>query len=193
MTFRIYTKTGDAGETSLFGGDRVSKDHLRVEAYGTVDELNAVLGLARARETLSFDEDLAAIQSMLFELGADLSTPPSVEKRPSELSEADIAQIEQLIDASEAKLEPLKSFVLPGGTQAAATLHLARTVCRRAERRLVSLRTTEPGTSELAVKYLNRVGDLLFVLARRCNAEAGTPDVPWKARSKADKNSSENS
>ncbi|MEL6548455.1 MAG: cob(I)yrinic acid a,c-diamide adenosyltransferase [Myxococcota bacterium] len=184
MTFRIYTRTGDDGETALFGGDRVSKDHLRVEAYGTVDELNAALGVARAADSLSVDDELAVIQSTLFEVGADLATPPSVEKRPSELTEQDIAWVEQLIDRCEAELEPLKSFVLPAGSPAGAALHLARTVCRRAERRLVSLRASEPATSELALQYLNRVGDLLFVLARRANQEAGVGDVPWRPRSK---------
>ncbi len=184
MTLRIYTKTGDDGETHLFGGDRVSKDHRRVEAYGTVDELNAAIGVARAAATLSVDDALAEIQSTLFEVGADLATPPSVKKRPSQLSDADIEAIEGLIDRCETKLEPLKRFILPAGTPAAAALHLARTICRRAERRLVSLRASEPATSEVALRYLNRVGDLLFVLARLANSEAGVGDVPWQARQK---------
>lgn len=184
MTFRIYTKTGDDGETTLFGGDRVSKDHRRVEAYGTVDELNAALGVARAAAVLSVDHELAQIQSTLFEVGADLATPPSVEKRPSQVTDDDVAAIEALIDRCEEKLAPLKSFVLPAGSPAGAALHLARTICRRAERRLVSLRASEPATSEVTLRYLNRVGDLLFVLARLANAEAGIGDVPWQPRQK---------
>lgn len=179
---KIYTKTGDTGETSLFGGARVSKDHRRVEAYGTVDELNAALGVARAAAPLPFDELLATLQSTLFELGAELATPPSRERRPSQLDEADIEHLEQAIDAHEGTLSPLTSFVLPAGTPAAAALHLARTVCRRAERQVVTLRSREPETSEVALRYLNRAGDLLFVLARCANAVAGHGDVPWQSR-----------
>lgn len=182
LTMKIYTKTGDKGETALFGGQRVSKGHLRVEAYGTVDELNACLGVARAAGQLPFDTLLETIQSTLFELGAELATPPSRERRPSQLDDRDIELLENAIDEHESALEPLTSFILPGGTPAAAALHLARTVCRRAERFVVTLRNREPETSEVALRYLNRVGDLLFVLARRANAVEGHGDVPWRSR-----------
>ncbi|MEL6758771.1 MAG: cob(I)yrinic acid a,c-diamide adenosyltransferase [Myxococcota bacterium] len=182
MTQRIYTRTGDAGQTSLFGGERVGKDDLRVEAYGTVDELNAALGVVRARSELSFDPLLATIQSTLFELGGDLATPPSASRRPAQITDEDVTRMESAIDEHDAKLDSLKSFVLPGGCASAADLHLARTICRRAERCVVKLHGDEPATSERAIRYLNRVGDLLFVLARLANHESGVPDVPWHPR-----------
>lgn len=178
---KIYTKTGDEGQTGLFGGPRVSKDAPRIEAYGTVDELNSVLGLART-ETLpqSIDALLAGIQSELFSLGAELATPNPAAKGTDLIGPANIERLEQAIDHYEADLEPLKQFILPGGTKGAATLHLARTVCRRAERRLVTLvhSTSEKISPELVV-YLNRLSDLLFVLARAANHAAGVADVPW--------------
>ncbi len=183
MTTRIYTKTGDKGETGLFGGERVTKDHVRVEAYGTLDELAASLGVARALDPpAELAPLLAELQSRLFELGAELATPPSRTKRPAGIDAGDVAHLESAIDAHEAALEPLKQFILPGGTPLAAALHAARATCRRAERRLVTLRRAEPQTGETAVIFLNRLGDLLFVLARRANQLAGRGDEPWQAR-----------
>jgi cob(I)alamin adenosyltransferase len=181
---KLYTKTGDAGETGLFGGARVSKASARVSSYGAVDELNACLGAARAHG-LHDDVDavLARVQVDLFTLGAELATVPGKERNIgiALLDDADVARLEGAIDASEASLEPLKSFVLPGGTVAAANLHVARTVCRRAEREVVALAATEP-TRELLTVYLNRLSDLLFSLARRANQLAGVADVPWTPR-----------
>lgn len=177
---KIYTKTGDAGETGLFGGPRVRKDHTRVEAYGSVDEVNAALGLARC-EPLAAEMDslLADVQNDLFTLGAELCTPDRGKLAAEPLGAIRITALEQAIDRYEAKLEPLKQFILPGGTRAAATLHLARTICRRAERRLITL-TAQESISPLIVVYLNRLSDLLFVLARAVNRAAGQPDVPWQ-------------
>jgi cob(I)alamin adenosyltransferase len=176
MTIKIYTKTGDAGDTGLFGGGRVPKDHPRVEAYGAVDELNAVLGMARSVEMMPrIDEVIAPVQRDLFALGALLATP-DLEKMKEQLakariSDARIAQIEQAI-------EPLKAFILPGGTPKAAALHVARTTCRRAERAVIHLqRDTE--VPQIVIVYLNRLSDLLFVLARVANKRAGAGEVTW--------------
>ena len=183
MTLKIYTKTGDRGDTGLFGGGRVPKDDPRVEAYGDVDELNAALGLARAIELMPrIDEVLVPIQRDLFALGALLATPDREKMRAqldkARIDEERIAQLERAIDAGEAELEPLKAFILPGGTPKAAALHVARTVCRRAERRVVAL---QHGVElpELVVIYLNRLSDLLFVLARVANRRAGAGEVTW--------------
>jgi cob(I)alamin adenosyltransferase len=180
---KIYTKTGDSGETGLFGGGRVGKDNPRVEAYGEIDELNAVLGMARAVEMMPrIDEVLVPIQRDLFGLGALLATP-NPEKMRQQLEKARIdhervAQLEQAIDDGEAELEPLRAFIIPGGTPKAAALHVARTVCRRAERRVVHLKH-EVELPELVVIYLNRLSDLLFVLARVANRRAGAGEVTW--------------
>lgn len=183
MSTRIYTRTGDKGDTGLFGGQRVPKDHLRVEAYGTVDELNAVLGIARAAEPPPLTAAaLEPLQLLLFELGAELATPPDKSQRSTGVTQADVEAMEREIDRAEAQLAPLKTFILPGGTPVAAALHHARTVCRRAERQVVALRRQEPDTSLLTVQVLNRMADLLFVLARLANHEAQREDVPWKAR-----------
>lgn len=183
---RIYTKTGDDGTTGLFGGTRVDKDSLRVEAYGTVDELNSELGSARA-EALppELDQLLARIQEDLFCVGAELACTPGKESTlPSpKVGAGEIERLEQAIDESEASLPPLKNFVLPGGSRAAIALHLARTVCRRAERRVLSAGHEAPVRREVLV-YLNRLGDLLFVLARRANQLEGRADVPWIPRGK---------
>ena len=179
---KIYTKTGDLGDTGLFGGPRVRKDAPRIEAYGTVDELNSVLGLARAA---GLDRDLDAlvgqIQNELFALGAQLATPDPAAHNTALVGPREIAALEQAIDRLELGLEPLKQFILPGGTSAAAQLHFARTVCRRAERRLVTLKdqSPEPIAGDLVV-YLNRLSDLLFVMARSVNRAAGQADVPWQ-------------
>jgi len=179
---RIYTRTGDQGQTMLFGGPRVDKDVARVEAYGTVDELNAVLGLVRA-EPLSADVDqlLARIQGELFEVGAEIASPDPVAQGTRTIGPHHVAALESHIDRFDAGLPPLGEFILPAGTRAAALLHVARTVCRRAERRLVTLVRQNPAeVSRVLLAYLNRLGDLLFVLARQANAAGGQPDVPWR-------------
>jgi cob(I)alamin adenosyltransferase len=177
---KIYTKTGDDGETGLFGGPRVRKDAPRIEAYGTVDELNAVLGMARC-ESLppEIAELLTRVQNQLFNLGAELASPQPEKLSIARIGPAEIATLEQAIDRHEATLEPLKQFILPGGVRGAALLHLARTVCRRAERSLVTLTGLEPVSGSLVI-YLNRLSDLLFVLARAVNSSQARPDEPWQ-------------
>lgn len=182
---KIYTKTGDGGTTGLFGGARVDKDDVRVEAYGTVDELNSVVGTARAAAALPAELDpiLISVQTDLFVVGAELATAPGkLDKLPMQLLDgASAERLERAIDAFEASLEPLSNFVLPGGTPAAAALHHARTVCRRAERRvLAAARGTE--IRKDVIVYLNRLSDFLFVAARFANHQAGTVDVPWAPR-----------
>jgi cob(I)alamin adenosyltransferase len=181
---KIYTKTGDAGETGLYGGPRVAKDAPRIEAFGTVDELNASLGVVRT-EPLPADVEslLARIQNQLFDLGALLATPKPTAAASAAIGPAVIAELETAIDQFGAELPPLRQFILPGGVPAAACLHVARTVCRRAERRVVSLaRLPEENVAADLIVYLNRLGDLLFVLARFTNAAAGQADVPWVPR-----------
>jgi cob(I)alamin adenosyltransferase len=180
---KIYTKTGDTGSTGLFGGGRVPKDDIRVEAYGDVDELNAVIGMARSIEMMPrIDEVLVPIQRDLFAIGALLATPnrdkmaQHLEK--ARIDEARIGELERAIDDGDAELEPLRSFILPGGTPKAAALHVARTVCRRAERHVVKLQR-EMELPPLAVIYLNRLSDLLFTLARVANRRAGAGEVTW--------------
>lgn len=177
---KIYTKTGDQGETGLFGGPRVSKDHARIEAFGTVDELNSHLGLIRTLPGAdAFDAPLRRIQCELFDLGAELATPDS---RAERIQPGHVTVIEKLIDEHESRLEPLACFILPTGTPLAAALHVARTVCRRAERRVVTLATQlDTMIPANAIEYLNRLGDLLFVLARVANRQAGVADDPWVA------------
>ena len=177
---RIYTRGGDKGDTSLGDGSRVPKQSLRVEAYGTVDEANAVIGLARLHADPEADAMLARIQNDLFDLGADLCTPEDGRRAAGALRivAAQIVRLEQEIDAMNARLGPLDSFILPGGTAAAAHLHLARTVTRRAERLICALAAAEPVNPE-AVKYLNRLSDHLFVLGRRVN-DNGARDVLWQ-------------
>ena len=185
---KIYTKTGDSGETGLFGGPRVRKDAPRIEAYGTVDELNATLGLARAESLPSeIDALLNRVQNELFDLGAELATPDAEKRGLRSLGAPQIAALEQAIDQAENQLAPLRQFILPGGNRGAAFLHVARTVCRRAERRLVTLAAV-PGERLAAepIVYLNRLGDLLFVLARLTNHAAGVADVPWKKSAPSD-------
>jgi cob(I)alamin adenosyltransferase len=178
---KIYTKTGDDGSTGLFGGARVQKTHPRVEAYGTIDELNALLGWARATGLDAFSEGvLREVQADLFTLGAELACVPGKEAQLGMrlLAAADATRLERAIDSAEEQLSPLKNFVLPGGTPAAASLHLARTVARRAERSILGLQGADVARSEIVI-YVNRLSDLLFVLARRANAVANHPDVPW--------------
>jgi cob(I)alamin adenosyltransferase len=178
---RIYTGGGDSGETGLFGGGRVSKDDLRVEAYGTIDELNAGLGAARAAGLPEDLDDLVErLQGRLFELGADLATPAdAAASRVVRLGADAPGELEGEIDRLDAKLEPLTAFILPGGHPGGAELHRARTVCRRAERRVVSLARNQE-ISEGIVPYLNRLSDLLFVMARYANHAAGCPESKWK-------------
>jgi cob(I)alamin adenosyltransferase len=182
---KIYTRTGDAGDTALFGGGRVSKDHHRVSAYGTVDELNASVGVAVATVAdAEIRERLGHIQHDLFAVGAALATIPPQEDRPRpkglpELPMKRVAEMERWIDEADAELAPLRAFILPGGSPGAAALHLARTVCRRAERAVVHLATLEQ-VDEGIVVYLNRLSDLLFMFARQENHRAGTADVEWR-------------
>jgi len=180
---KIYTKTGDSGDTGLFGGGRVPKDDPRVEAYGDVDELNANLGMARAIEPMPrIDEVLVPIQRDLFSIGALLATP-DLDKMHKHLAKANIddrriRDLEHAIDECEKELEPLKSFIIPGGSGKGALLHVARTVCRRAERRVVTLQR-DVEIPSLVVIYLNRLSDLLFTLARVANVRAGAGEVTW--------------
>lgn len=221
---KLYTRSGDDGTTGLFGGQRVPKDHPRVEAYGTVDELNAALGLCASHITQLLNETdgkprltsresdrsseestsarktrvaprtddsflrtvaaiLAQLQSRLFDIGADLATPAESkhEAKVMRMSDEQIAESERWIDEIDAGNQPMKTFVMPGGTELAARLHLARTICRRAERAIVSLQRNEAITPGVLI-YVNRVSDLLFAMARRANVEAGVVDVPWIPR-----------
>jgi len=184
---KIYTKTGDLGETGLFTGPRVRKDDPRIEAYGTVDELNAVLGLVRCEELpVEIDALIAGIQHTLFDLGAELATPDPASRGTDLVSVGHIEALEVAIDNYEAGLPPLKAFILPGGATGAAWLHLARTVCRRAERHVVTLMGEENAElSPQVLIYLNRLGDLLFVLARAVNHTAGHGDIAWQKSSAA--------
>ncbi len=180
---KIYTRTGDDGTTALFSGGRVAKNHLRVEAYGTVDELNSHLGVARAfKPDEQADRWLEKIQSQLFHLGADLATPLDAKAEwVVRMDAATIQWIEETIDRMTEELPELKNFILPGGTPAAAQLHVARTVCRRAERAAIELSQAEP-VGEFVLPYLNRLSDWLFVLARWVNMQAGIPEEKWSVR-----------
>jgi len=182
---RIYTRTGDQGETGLFGGQRVSKASTRVEAYGDVDELNSVIGLAAAQiDDAAIREKLEVLQSDLFDIGAHLASGEMADRlrsRIPQLPRDRVAEMEHWIDQAEAELPPLKAFILPGGTPGGATLHVARCVCRRAERRVVAMRT-ETDVDEVVLRYLNRLSDLLFTLARLANHRAGTPESKWLPR-----------
>jgi cob(I)alamin adenosyltransferase len=171
---KIYTRTGDHGQTSLFGGARVAKHDARIEAYGTVDELNSFLG------AVTGIEEMPSIQSDLFDIGAHLASPGT--SRFAGVDAARIEFLERRIDAMESELAPLKTFILPGGSASAAQLHIARTVCRRAERRVVALEDESEATQS-TIAYLNRLSDYLFVAARYANLKAGVSDVPWSNRS----------
>ena len=179
----IYTRTGDSGDTTLFGGGRVSKDDPRVRAYGAVDELNAAIGLVLAAEPRDFEQSLLeSIQRDLFAIGAQLAAP-NPERVAAALAKADlssdrIAQFEDVMDGAEEELPPLKTFILPGGTAKAAALHHARTTCRRGERQVVTL-SKEAQVPKIIVVYLNRLSDLLFTLARLANHRANVPDRAW--------------
>ena len=181
---KIYTKQGDAGETGLYGGSRVSKDHSRLHAYGTLDELNSALGLAVAHlsdpgsDSRQLVSRLTRIQGELFQLGAELATPPGRTVKSTLILASHISALEQEIDQMEGALPPLKTFILPGGHASACFLHLARSVSRRGERELIHLHADEPVRAE-ALQYVNRVSDYLFVCARYANHLHGTGDVPW--------------
>lgn len=174
---KIYTKKGDSGETSLFGGKRVSKNSIRIETYGTVDELNSHLGFARTlTQSPSDDASLRRIQEILFVLGADLATPKG--GKIQRIGEDHVSEMEGSIDRMENDLPPLKNFILPGGSPLGAQLHIARTVCRRAERLVTALSQTED-LGPYPLKFLNRLSDLLFVMARHVNHSAGATETPW--------------
>ena len=180
---KIYTKTGDKGETGLFGGERVSKNSLRIEAYGTIDELNAFIGLAVIEVSDKSVKDLLQkIQNWLFTIGADLATPDNEKTKKLNVfrtPEEYYSYIEKEIDNYESKLEELRNFILPGGTKGAALLHICRTITRRAERMVVALNSTVKIGNNIII-FLNRLSDLFFVLARFDNAVTGTPDIEWK-------------
>lgn len=178
---KIYTRTGDNGETGLFGGRRVSKDSVRIEAYGTVDELNASLGVAlSATEDPRLASLLTGVQHTLFILGSDLATPPETKNvQLRRISEHDVAAIEEQIDVLEAALEPLRNFILPGGSEISSRLHMSRTICRRAERCIVQLSGMED-INTFDIHYINRLSDYLFVLARYANQLAGQTDIEWQ-------------
>jgi cob(I)alamin adenosyltransferase len=183
---KIYTRTGDAGTTGLFGGDRVPKDSPRIQALGALDELMAALGLARS---LGLGAELAGqvqdIQDTLFDLGAEIGMPQPGEPR---ITEAAVRELETAIDRYDADLEPLRNFILPGGAPGAAALHVARAVCRRTERALVTLNAETP-VSDTALALINRLADLLFVMARAANRQAGVEDPIWNPRSQVKKDS----
>ncbi|MCM2322421.1 MAG: cob(I)yrinic acid a,c-diamide adenosyltransferase [Oligoflexia bacterium] len=180
---KLYTKMGDAGETSLYGGNRVPKDCLRIRTYGTIDELNASLGVALAvlPPSAPIAGELQKIQSELFQLGAELASPRGQRSGAALIEDVHVEALERGIDAMEATLTPLTSFVLPGGSPAAAHLHLARTISRRAEREFVSLNRSEPQRGIL-LRYMNRLSDYLFVAARFANHLSHIPDLPWNTR-----------
>ena len=177
---KIYTRTGDDGSTGLIGGMRVAKSDPRIECYGTVDELNAALGLAAVSGDAGWVAAVREVQGELFAIGSHLATPDGAPRAASlpALDEAWASRLEMQIDAAEAGLPPLRNFILPGGTEAAARLHLARTICRRAERLLVSFSVDRP-IDPIILTYFNRLSDWLFVQARQANYLAGTADVPW--------------
>ena len=177
---KIYTRTGDAGSTGLFGGPRVSKDDHRIEAYGTVDELNALLGTVRSAGVGdSIDAQICQIQHELFSLGAELATPDPDQHQTRLIGVGHVQRLESWIDQHDQKLPPLKNFILPAGAPAATHLHVARAVCRRAERRVVTLARVSAEVSSESIVYLNRLSDLLFVMTRVVQQDAGVEDVAW--------------
>jgi cob(I)alamin adenosyltransferase len=183
---KLYTRSGDDGTTGLFSGARVSKNHPRIEAYGTVDEFNACLGVAISacgsnREEASIRNILDQVQSRLFDIGADLATPEgsSNESKIERITESHITEVEGWIDEIDSKNDPLSTFIMPAGSELAARLHLARTVCRRAERLMVGLSHSEQ-VGEALIRYMNRLSDMLFAMARFANKSSGIQDVAWK-------------
>jgi cob(I)alamin adenosyltransferase len=185
MAFRVYTKTGDKGTTGLIGGSRVAKDHIRIEAYGTVDELNSYLGLVSDQcSDTAITHQILEIQDRLFTIGSSLATDP--EKAPKmklpDLNDSDILWLEQRIDEMDDQLPEMKSFILPGGNVAASTAHVARCVCRRAERLCVHMANNNEFVAEQVLKYLNRLSDYLFVLSRFIVHKNGGTEIPWRPR-----------
>lgn len=180
---KIYTKTGDTGSTALFGGKRVSKADLRIDAYGTVDELNSWIGLLRDQPVNTRRTDLLVeIQDRMFTIGSILATEPGNTKvKVPGLAPADVSSLEAAIDAMESALPPMKNFVLPGGHQSVSFCHVARTVCRRAERLVIALHAQSP-VNELVIQYMNRLSDYLFVLSRKVALELEAEETPWKPR-----------
>ena len=182
---KIYTKAGDQGKTSLIGGTRVPKSHIRIESYGTVDELNSFIGLLNDLvDDAKINEDLKEIQDRLFTVGSSLACDPEKESalRIPDLKEEDILRLELAMDAMNEVLAPMKSFIIPGGHQAISTAHIARCVCRRAERWCVNMQEEDLFVETLVIKYLNRLSDYLFTLARYIGHLNGVADLPWKPR-----------
>lgn len=176
---KIYTKTGDKGTTGLFGGDRVSKDNARIEAYGTIDELNSNIGYLRSKvKNADIDSYLASIQILLFTVGSQLATPTGKKLSVKPICNADINDVESQIDRMESLVDPLQTFILPGGHESSAYCQIVRTVCRRAERRVVGL-SQESDVAYEIMHYLNRLSDYFFVLARVLNKQNGREDIPW--------------
>ena len=182
MSFKIYTKTGDQGETGLFGGKRLPKNHIRIESYGSVDELNAYIGLLR--DVAPDDQTknlLKEIQDRLFTIGSNLASDPDKDMITPDVNDADIERLENEIDLMNEQLPPLKNFILPGGHTTVSYCHIARTVCRRAERMVVALHHNEP-VEEIIIRYLNRLSDFLFVLGRKLSADLKAEEVAWVPR-----------
>ncbi|MCH2213855.1 MAG: cob(I)yrinic acid a,c-diamide adenosyltransferase [Flavobacteriales bacterium] len=178
---KIYTKTGDQGKTSLLGGSRVAKYHLRIESYGTVDELNTAVGMLRSMEiSEEISKSLVEIQNKLFTIGSQLASEPGEPKFPiPKLSEDDTVYLEEQIDAMDKELPPMRNFVLPGGNQTVAQAHVARCICRRAERIVLHLKDESEVPPEIPI-YLNRLSDFLFVLSRKLSQDLGAKEIPWK-------------
>ncbi len=182
MAFKIYTKTGDKGETSLFGGKRLPKHHIRIESYGTVDELNSFIGVVRDHlGDDSLKKELEVIQNRLFTIGANLASDPDKQMDTPDILESDISLLEQSMDDMDEQLPPLKNFILPGGHPAVSYCHVARCVCRRAERMVVALAENEP-VAEILIRYLNRLSDYLFMLARRIGQLLNAEEIKWTPR-----------
>jgi cob(I)alamin adenosyltransferase len=184
MAFKIYTKTGDKGETGLYGGRRLPKSHIRIDAYGTVDELNSYIGLIRDQLTEPAQRNvLKEIQDRLFTIGANLASDPAKEMPVPDILEADVVLLEKEMDVMDESLPPLKNFILPGGHTTVSFCHVARCVCRRAERIVVALDHTEgEQVNEILIRYLNRLSDYLFMLGRKVAVDLGVTEVVWKTR-----------
>lgn len=182
MSFKIYTKTGDKGETGLFGGKRLPKHHIRIESYGSVDELNAHIGMLRDLASSEHQKTvLKEIQDRLFTIGANLASDPDKQMATPDIQESDIELLEKEMDKMEERLPPLKNFILPGGHPTVSYCHIARTVCRRAERMVVALHYNEP-IEAIIIRYLNRLSDYLFVLGRQLSMDLNAEEIPWHPR-----------
>jgi len=182
MAFKVYTKTGDKGLTSLYGGTRIPKSHIRIEAYGTIDELNSFMGLLNDQiHDNDVNELILEIQKRLFTIGANLSTANDKHVTPPDIIDSDIELLENSIDNMEATLPPLKSFILPGGHETVSNCHIARTICRRAERRIIAI-DIEENVEPIIIKYVNRLSDYLFVLGRKVAMDLGVSEIEWHPR-----------